>query len=356
MAEDSETLAERLRDLRKQAWPGVTLTQTHLARAFGVSTGLLSSWENSVVPPQVRLEAYATFFATKRSIERKPYRVLPVGDLVPEERDRRNVLLKELQQLRDGTEAAAGPSASARGGRNLWQFPPGQDIVIVCARLPETLRQKPFADPESPDYVELYTYADLDSLVELVGHIRMCNPDSEVTFRTTDERTPLKRDDNTAHLIVLGGVDWNTQTRALLNLMDLPVRQVRRDGPDGPLGGFEVSRADGDTDFFSAELDRSGHLVADVAHLYHGRNPFNPKRTVTLCNGTFGRGTYGVVRALTDKRFRVRNQEWLDERFGDAESFSIISRVTVFRGAAITPDWALTDACLHTWPQKGTEQ
>jgi transcriptional regulator with XRE-family HTH domain len=355
VAEDSVTLAERLRDLRKQAWPGVTLTQTHLARAFGVSTGLLSSWENAVVPPPARLEAYATFFASRRSIERKPYRVLPVSDLLPEERDRRNALLKELQQLRDGTEVAAESSEAATGPRNLWQFPPDQDIVIVCARLPEYLRQNPFADPESPDYVELYTYADLDSLVELVGHVRMCNPDSDLTFRTTDERTPLKRDDNTGHLIVLGGVDWNTQTRALLDLMDIPVRQVQRDGPDGPLGGFEVSLDDGGTEFFSAELDRAGHLVADVAHLYHGRNPFNPERTVTLCNGTFGRGTYGVVRALTDKRFRVRNQEWLDERFGDAESFSVISRVTVFRGAAITPDWALTDACLHTWSQKGSE-
>ncbi|HEY2062160.1 MAG TPA: helix-turn-helix transcriptional regulator [Amycolatopsis sp.] len=355
MAGDSVTLAERLRDLRKQAWPGVALTQTHLARAFGVSTGLLSSWENAVVPPPVRLEAYAAFFATKRSIERKPYRVLSVVDLLPEERDRRNALLKELQQLRDGIDADAGSPAAAAGPRNLWQFPPNEDIVIVCARLPEYLRQKPFADPESPDYVELYTYADLDSLVELVGHIRMCNPDSEVTFRTTDERTPLKRDDNTAHLIVLGGVDWNTQARALLNLMSLPVRQVQRDGPDGPLGGFEVSLDDGSTEFFSAELDPAGHLVSDVAQLYHGRNPFNPERTVTLCNGTFGRGTYGVVRALTDKRFRVRNQEWLDERFGKADSFSIISRVTVFRGAAITPDWALTDACLHTWSQKGSE-
>ncbi|WP_328608123.1 helix-turn-helix domain-containing protein [Amycolatopsis sp. NBC_00345] len=355
MAGDSPPLAERLRALRKETWPGVPLTQTHLARAFGVSTALLSSWENTVVPPPVRLEAYATFFASKRSVEREPYRVLSAGDLAPEERDRRNVLLKELQQLRDGTDATSGSLVEAPAAHNLWQFPPDQDIVIVCARLPEELRQSTFADPESPDYVELYTYADLDSLVELVGHVRMCNPHSDLTFRTTDERTPLKRDDNTAHLIVLGGVDWNTQTRALLDLMDIPVRQVRRDGPNGPLGGFEVSRDDGGTEFFSAELDQGGHLVADVAHLYHGRNPFNPERTVTLCNGTFGRGTYGVVRALTDKRFRERNQEWLDERFGDAESFSVISRVTVFRGAAITPDWALTDACLHTWSRKGTE-
>jgi transcriptional regulator with XRE-family HTH domain len=355
VAEDSTPLAERLRALRKQAWPGVTLTQTHLAKAFGVSTGLLSSWENGIVPPPARLQAYATFFASKRSVERKPYRVISVSDLLPEERDRRDVLLKELQQLRDGPDATSGSAAAAPASNNLWQFPPGQDIVIVCAKLPDYLQQNPYADPESPDYVELYTYADLDSLVELVGHVRMCNPDSNVTFRTTDEHTPLRRDDNTAHLIVLGGVDWNPQTRELLNRMDIPVRQVERDGPNGPLGGFEVDREDGGTEFFSADLDQDGHLVADVAHLYHGRNPFNPERTVTLCNGMFGRGTYGVVRALTDKRFRVRNQEWLHDRFGDAKSFSIISRVTVFRGAAITPDWALTDACLHTWSETGNK-
>ena len=69
-------------------------------------------------------------------------------------------------------------------------------------------------------------------------------------------------------------------------------------------------------------------------------SPFNRKRTVTICNGMYGRGTYGVVRALTDARFRDRNADYLRSRFGDAESYCILSRVPIVDGVTLTPDWS----------------
>ncbi|MDT8913990.1 helix-turn-helix transcriptional regulator [Amycolatopsis sp. PS_44_ISF1] len=360
MTEGSPPLAERLRSLRKEAWPEVQITQKQLADAFGLSTGLLSSWENAAkptLPPPRRLESYATFFATIRSTEGDRCRVLPLAELNEAERQAREKLLKELRHLRDGveeTDAAAPKPGLVPPPDHLWQFPEGQDVIIVCARLPPYLLDHPYANPESADYVELYTYADLDSLIELYGHIRACNPTNRVTFRTTDERNRLKRDEYNSHLILLGGVDWNVQTRQLLDWVNLPVRQVERDGDSGPLGGFEVTHPDGSTGFFSARLDDDGHLLSDVAHLYHGANPFNRKRTVTVCNGTFGRGTYGVVRALTDRLFWDRNQGWLNTRFGGAESFSLISRVPVFNSPGLTPDWTLAANRLHEWPETST--
>jgi hypothetical protein len=62
----------------------------------------------------------------------------------------------------------------------------------------------------------------------------------------------------------------------------------------------------------------------------------------------YQRGTYGAVRALTDKRFRDRNREYLRERFGGETTYSILSRVTVFLGKAVTPDWS--EDLLHEWP------
>jgi transcriptional regulator with XRE-family HTH domain len=361
VTEGSPQLAERLRALRREAFPGVRITQQQLATAFGLSTGLLSSWESTAkptVPPPARLEAYAAFFATRRSTESEPYRVLPLAELDDDEQGLRETLLKELRQLRDGSDDSdpdAPKPGLVRPPRHLWQFPEGEDVIIVCAKLPPYLLDHPYANPESPDYVELYTYADLDSLIELFGHIRACNPTNRVTFRTTDERNRLKRDEYNSHLILLGGVDWNVQTRQLLDWVNLPVRQVERDGDLGPLGGFEVTHPDGTTDFFTAHLDDDGHLLSDVAHLYHGTNPFNRKRTVTVCNGTFGRGTYGVIRALTDRLFWDRNQGWLNVRFGDAESFSLISRVPVFNSPGLTPDWTLAANRLHEWPETSTE-
>ena len=63
----------------------------------------------------------------------------------------------------------------------------------------------------------------------------------------------------------------------------------------------------------------------------------------------YGRGTYGAVRALTDRRFRDRNVKHLRERFGDSTSYCILTRVPIVNGATLTPDWTKGDYVLFEW-------
>ena len=71
----------------------------------------------------------------------------------------------------------------------------------MCPPLPEEYRRHlAYADPESADFVSLYTYADPDALIELFGHIRARNPEALVTFHTADE---LSSHHYTAHLEAL---------------------------------------------------------------------------------------------------------------------------------------------------------
>jgi transcriptional regulator with XRE-family HTH domain len=221
-------LARRLRELRRDTWPGHSLTQGQVAQALGVSVPLISSWENVTapkVPPPERLAAYALLFALER---------FPDGGDVPDERDlneaersSRARLEQEFLEL-----SHAGPSTDSRSparaslDSGFWQFQPGMDVSIVCAPLPEDLRQAmPYADPRSPDYVELLTYTDHDALFELYGHIRAVNPYTQVNLRLASE---LRDDDYTAHLVVLGGVDWNILTRDLLAVINVPVVPATR--------------------------------------------------------------------------------------------------------------------------------
>ncbi|WP_244211166.1 helix-turn-helix domain-containing protein [Amycolatopsis kentuckyensis] len=338
-------LARRLRALREEAG----ITQAQLAQALGgensLSISLISSWENTdKAPPTRRLNAYAALFATRRSVSGDSVRVLPLEELTDDERRQYDELIEELLWLRDGREGAVEPEIDG------WRFPENEDITIVCAPLPQALRQHlTYADPESADFVSLYTYADPDALIELFGHIRAVNPHHRVSFHTTEELTP---DHYTSHLVLLGGVDWNTVTRDVIERVDLPVKQVTRDddAPTSSPGGFLVKRAGG-SELFPPLLDSEGHLLEDVAHFYKGVSPFNRKRSVTVCNGMYGRGTLGAVRALTDERFRDRNQAYLRSRFGEAESFSIISRVPVVGGKGLTPDWTVAENRLHEWPE-----
>ena len=89
--------------------------------------------------------------------------------------------------------------------------------------------------------------------------------------------------------------------------------------------------------------------MEDVALFARAINPFNRKRTVTICNGMYGSGTYGAVRALTDERFRDRNAEYVHDRFAASESYSILTRVKVLDGVALTPDWTIPENRLYEW-------
>ena len=78
-------------------------------------------------------------------------------------------------------------------------------------------------------------------------------------------------------------------------------------------------------------------------------NPFNRTRTATICSGMYGRGTYGVVRALTDPVFRERNTGYLESRFGNSSSYCLVTRVKVDNNKTITPDWTKDRTRLFEW-------
>lgn len=356
-----QDLARRLRQLREERWPNVKITQPQLAQALGgdraLSVPLISSWEspgNPKIPPIPRLEAYATFFATPRSAEATPPRMLSLDELTEPEQHSRDELLRELMSLRKqamrATETPNHGDEFEALNIGPWRFDDGKPITIVCAQLPpEMLQRMPYTDPDDPDFVELYTYADPSSLVELHGHLRAANPTSQVTFKTAQRLVP---DDYTTHLISLGGVDWNLATRSLLAQLQLPVRQVADWDSDNDVY-FEVQENDQRAQYRPNLEDVPGRkkplLREDVALFARAINPYNRLRTVSICNGMYSSGSYGAVRALTDARFRDRNAAYIQERFGGSDTFCVLSRVMVERGAALTPDWSLPESRLFEW-------
>jgi len=357
-------LAKRLRTLREQA----NLTQAQLGHVLGLSDATISSWEGTDqrrMPQPDHLRTYAHFFATRRSWDGGRPRLLADADLGDGERDQRVTLERELLALREvaveavgsatrsgGVSVATGPQEAGLG--EVWRFSDGANITIVCSGIPESLRKRtPLAEPSDPNYVDFYNNADLDALVELYGHIRAVNPASQVSIQRAGKLDgPLDSAALKAHLILLGGVDWNAETLAVLGRLQLPIQQVSSVDQWGAY--FEVSESGEPTRFRPKALEDTELLEEDVGHFYRGRNPYNIKRTVTICNGIFARGTYGVVRALTDADFRDRNEAYLRRRFPGAQEFSILMRVPVAGGLTMTPQWDLPDALLHEWPRPPT--
>ena len=352
-------LARRLRSFREDHWPAEKITQPDLAWALGgLSVPSISSWESATnprIPPLYRLDAYAMLFCTKRSLEGE--RLTPVrhNDLTGEELVVMDQLRSELRRLRRAAMETSPPSPvdvtklpdSISTGP--WRFNDDGRVTIVCAELPDEMRDRiPYTNEDDPDYIDLHTYSELDSLFELYGHIRASNPLAEV------ERRIVRNLDSRAyqgHLVVLGGIDWNRLTRIILERLHLPIRQVADWSVDG--GQYFEGDINGATSQYRPELRKAGgdkiFLDEDVALFARAVNPFNPARTVTVCNGMYGRGTYGVIRALTDPEFRDRNAEYLRTRFGGSQSYCMLSRVQVIGGKTLTPDWTIGDHTLFEW-------
>jgi len=346
-------LALRLRELRKRRG----ITQAQLAKALDVSVAAVSSWEsetNTLVPTDNRIVELSTLYASERRRPDDSVAVLPDEQLTAQERSRRDTLMTELSQLRSPTVSTsriplAGPGDAIGGGT--WYFPDQRPIRIVCGLLPADKRAlMPYTQVDDPDYTSLYNLADLDALFELQGHVRATNPAiGDIGVRTVES---LTADDLTCHLVVLGGIDfWGSKVVDLIDALQLPVTQVSSHdgragflvgGPGGQLIAPELSESDG-----------RPRLRTDVAHFYRGPNPYNRRRTVTICNGMYARGTYGAVRALTDPRFRDRNEQYLSDRFGGNSVMSIVMRVSVVFGEkTLTPDWTLEEHRLHEWPDR----
>ena len=344
-------LARRLRQLRKEHWPDVGLTQDKLAKAFSaegtVAAATVSSWENlssPKLPPRRRLVAYARFFATPRSVESEP-ELLPADQLTADEMAAYKKLEAELVSLRSA--ASGGSSEEEIGYSRSWHFADIGLVTIFCARLPSG-KIGPLGDPADPNYTELHTYADVDALLELTGHIRAENPLITVHHRIPSEVT---RDDLTGHVILLGGVVWNEIAGRLSEMARLPVRQVT----DAKLtsGDIFVAEDEGkEREFWPKWMDDDDGLLAeDVGLLARVPNPLNANRTLTICNGIHSRGVYGAVSALTDKALRDANERYISANFGDSDSFVILMSVKVIRNQALAPDFSTPGVVLYQWPR-----
>nr|BFE64907.1 helix-turn-helix domain-containing protein [Dactylosporangium thailandense] len=362
-------LAERLKELRLKGIGGLApITQAELSKALGVTSSLVSSWESSTapaLPPVVRIRDYAVLFCTENSVEGKRLRLLDARLLDEDGRQRCAELEQELLGLRQAADstrvgavfplpAAALDEDVRRLRRGPLHFADGGPITIVCARLPASMRERmPFTRPGEPDFSESYTLADLGALIELHGHIRALNPLSVVKVRAEDV---LESDDIVAHVVLLGGVDWNLLTRTLLVRLDVPVTQMPRES-DEVDAAFQVRHSGGPQRYAPKIIQgpNGAELIEDVAHFFRAPNPYNRKHTVTIFNGMYGRGTEGAVRSLTDERFRERNGDYVIERLQRHDTLSLLTSVQIVRGKVVTPDWTDSAVRLHESPEPGEE-
>jgi hypothetical protein len=256
-------------------------------------------------------------------------------------------LLDELLELHAGARGGA-PQEALVAARRSWHFTDSGPLTIVCAQLPREAAPE-IADQDNPNYTRLAGFADLDAMVELLGHVRAENPGMGVFYKAAKD---VRADDLSGHVVILGGIAWNEVTERLIDLSELPVRQKEVSGLT--TGEIFVTESDGG-EFRPKLVEKSGKLklMEDVGLLVRMQNPLNSNRTLTMCNGIHSRGVLGAVRALTDARLRESNERYIARNF-PVNQFGILMRVQVIEGETLTPDLHTGGTVLHEWPGKAS--
>lgn len=322
-------LGARLRELRQEHG----LTQGNVARVLGVAVSSISQWESGAkVPPPARLGDYATFFASENPT--RGGKLPALASLGDEQRRARAGIKEELDGLRSSPPDYTGAEVVS----DFWRFPDGGPVRILTGRVPAR-NLSPLASPERRNYIGTSAYADGDSLIELYGHVRALNPTSDVRFEIARHIDPR---DLQAHLVLLGSPAMNPMRRQVR--FGLPVRQVEVDD----LGHGEIFEVAEEARQYRPTL-HGDRLIEDVGLLARFPNPYNVRRTLTLCSGVFTRGGFGAVRCLTDPELRTRNHEHLKRRFADSDNFGVLMRVPVVRNATATPDLSNPDTWIRAW-------
>jgi transcriptional regulator with XRE-family HTH domain len=345
-------LGRRLRALREEA--PVRLTQRQLAGVLGGSASMISMEENGErLPSSARLARYAHLFCTPRSFSDEGLRLLADAELMEEEVELLQRLEVELLGLRKAASAdeTLEPSESDEPGR-VWRFTDGASITIVLADVPKNQRPE-YSNPQDLNYVRAASFADLDALLDLFGHLRAENPATTVRIRATGE---LTREEMGGHLVLLGGVTRNPYTKQMYAQIRLPVRQLPPER-----GDVFVTNTDAEPEEFGAKLDDKGVLVEDVGLFARAPNPMDPAGTLTICGGVTTRGVRGAVLCFADptlRDLREQNQRFIAERFAGHSSYGFLVKVEVLpsgNGEPSTPDLTKDETRLLEWPDGRAE-
>ena len=335
-------LGQRLRELRVNA-PG-SLTQRKLAELLGTSPSTVSMEEKGErLPSPARLTSYARLFSSPRSFT-GAFKMLEKEELTDEELERFTELEGELLELRRkaSTEGVSWESVSPE---RIWRFTDRAPITIVCADVPLEKESRPsYWDPADRNYVRAASFADLDALLDLFGHLRAENPATTVRIRAARE---VKREEMGGHLVLLGGVAWNEYARHLS--LRLPVRQL----PDRD-DVFQTTATDGNRQEIGPVLVGST-MVEDVGLFARSPNPLDPAGTLTICGGVTTRGVRGTVLCFADPALhdlREKNQRYIVERFAGHDDYGFLLRVEFLPGGdrpPSTPDLTRDETRLLEW-------
>ena len=176
--------------------------------------------------------------------------------------------------------------------RQVWGFRDGDPVVVVCSELDDP-QNRQFVEPR--EFIYCLKYGDLDAYVEVLLTLARLFPKTRARVISAGELNTT-RIDLGAHLVVIGGPDYNPMAERVLSWDKTQFEYRSVDMP-------EKSQQYPDEIVLHDKIEDKEYCHTDNDHDYgyfeRFPNPNKPKRQVVVIGGCHTVGVTGSAKAFS---------------------------------------------------------
>ncbi|MDD9823958.1 MAG: hypothetical protein OXU43_02130 [Gammaproteobacteria bacterium] len=222
--------------------------------------------------------------------------------------------------------------------RKIWSGSSrSQQTTIICPELPPSYQPK-YAKPDSPEFVNLARFGDLDALVEVLTLLPQLAPNMETKYVTAQE---LQQRDRQGNVIVIGGPDFNSFAKDLLDRQSFPFTYRNQ---KKKIALYERTTKKG----FQLQKNRK-YVTHDYGLFARFPNPLNRQNVVIMIGGLQTFGVLGSVHAFGMNSIGKKNVKRVMKHCSGTLQFAVLVPVNVSGGQSSKSDIDMSTFHLHPW-------
>ncbi len=212
--------------------------------------------------------------------------------------------------------------------RRIWGIKDGDRVIVVCSELDEPEKRQ---QVEAREFIYNLKYGDVDAYFEVVVTLLRLYPSLKMSVMSAGE-AETTRLNLSSHIVVIGGPDYNTMARRILNrnqtqfeYLSPDVAEQSEQHPEEIVLYDKVRK----TEYCHLTDDR------DFGYFERFTNPHNPKNCIIMIGGCHTIGVVGAVKAFSmwaseDGELPssvLDNAALVAKKIGKAKRFSVLVEV-----------------------------
>ena len=206
------------------------------------------------------------------------------------------------------------------------------EVAIICSELESAESRQ---NPEPDEFLYVYKYGDLDSLICTLISLNSIYHNAKIRFLTSDE---LQHDNSSMlakNLIIIGGPDYNETARMFGE--HIPISYCSTEN------GETLLRTEDGREFHSkSEKIGNGVKVTDYGFFSRVINPHNPKSRLIIIGGIHTHGVLGASKCFSmteesEMSIAESNCRKVIDKKGSDPIFTAIIKTTSINNKLVTP-------------------